>query len=53
VTGVTQEEEAGLDRLRAEAAVMREREPAPWWIGYRVWIGLNKVDPAGLEPATF
>ena len=34
--GVT-EEEVGLDRLRAAAAKMRE--PVPWWIGYRAWIG--------------
>jgi SAM-dependent methyltransferase len=36
--GVT-EEEVGLDRLRAAAGEMRE--PVPWWIGYRVWLGLN------------
>jgi SAM-dependent methyltransferase len=36
--GVT-EEEVGLDRLREAAASMRE--PVPWWIGYRVWIGLK------------
>jgi SAM-dependent methyltransferase len=34
--GVT-EEEVGLDRLRAAAALMTE--PVPWWIGYRVFIG--------------
>ena len=33
------EEEIGLDRLRAAAAEMRE--PVPWWIGYRAWIGLR------------
>jgi SAM-dependent methyltransferase len=33
------EEDVGLDRLRAIAAQMRE--PVPWWIGYRVWIGLR------------
>jgi SAM-dependent methyltransferase len=32
-------EEVGLDRLRTAAA--RMREPVPWWIGYRVWIGLR------------
>jgi SAM-dependent methyltransferase len=36
--GVT-EEEVGLDRLRAAAAVMSE--PVPWWIGYRVYVGLK------------
>jgi SAM-dependent methyltransferase len=36
--GVT-EEEVGLDRLRAAAAVMPE--PVPWWIGYRAWVGLK------------
>jgi SAM-dependent methyltransferase len=34
--GVT-EEEVALDRLRVAAAQMRET--APWWIGYRTWIG--------------
>ena len=33
------DEEVGLDRLRAAAAEMRE--PVPWWIGYRVWLGLR------------
>jgi SAM-dependent methyltransferase len=33
------EEEVGLDRLRAAAAEMRE--PVPWWVGYRVWLGLR------------
>jgi hypothetical protein len=33
------EEEVGLDRLRAAAAEMHE--PVPWWIGYRVWLGLS------------
>jgi len=36
--GVTAEE-VGLDRLRSAAATMRQ--PVPWWIGYRVWIGLK------------
>jgi SAM-dependent methyltransferase len=36
--GVT-EEEVGLDRLRTVAEKMRE--PMPWWIGYRVWLGLK------------
>jgi SAM-dependent methyltransferase len=36
-SGVT-EEEVGLDRLRAAAAAMGEA--VPWWIGYRVWLGL-------------
>jgi len=31
------EAEVGLDELRAVGASMRE--PVPWWIGYRVWIG--------------
>jgi SAM-dependent methyltransferase len=35
--GVT-EEEVGLDRLRAVAETMGT---VPWWIGYRVWIGLK------------
>ncbi len=33
------EEEVGLDRLRTVAETMRE--PMPWWIGYRAWIGLR------------
>ena len=33
------EEEVGLDRLRALGATIRE--PIPWWIGYRVWIGVR------------
>jgi SAM-dependent methyltransferase len=33
------EQEVGLDRLRAEAA--RLREPVPWWIGYRTWVCLK------------
>ena len=33
------EEEVGLDRLRAAAETMSE--PVPWWIGYRVWLGLK------------
>jgi hypothetical protein len=37
--GGVSEEEVGLDRLRAAAAEMRE--PVPWWIGYRVWLGLR------------
>jgi len=36
--GVT-EEEVGLDRLRAATRAMPE--PVPWWIGYRVWLGLR------------
>jgi SAM-dependent methyltransferase len=35
----TTEEEVGLDRLRAIASTIRE--PIPWWIGYRAWIGLR------------
>jgi SAM-dependent methyltransferase len=38
-TGVT-EEEVGMDRLRAAAAHLRE--PVPWWIAYRVWVGLRR-----------
>jgi SAM-dependent methyltransferase len=33
------EDEVGLDRLRAAAAELRD--PVPWWIAYRVWIGLK------------
>lgn len=33
------EEDVGLDRLRAAADAMRE--PVPWWIGYRAWLGLR------------
>ena len=33
------DEEVGLDHLRSAAATMLE--PVPWWIGYRVWIGLK------------
>jgi SAM-dependent methyltransferase len=36
--GVT-EQELGVDRLRVLAA--RMREPVPWWIGYRAWLGLK------------
>jgi len=32
------EEEIGLDRLRLAAAGLRQ--PVPWWISYRVWVGL-------------
>ena len=32
------EEEVGLDTLRAVAATMGT---VPWWIGYRVWLGLK------------
>jgi SAM-dependent methyltransferase len=32
------EEELGVDRLREAAAPMRQ---VPWWIGYRVWLGLK------------
>jgi SAM-dependent methyltransferase len=38
--GVT-EDEVGLTRLRQTAAAMRE--PVPWWIGYRVWLGLRSA----------
>src|SRR6266545_1668204 len=33
------EEEVGLDRLRAAAAAIPEA--VPWWIAYRVWLGLE------------
>lgn len=33
------DDEVGLDRLRAAAAELRDA--APWWIAYRVWIGLK------------
>jgi SAM-dependent methyltransferase len=33
------EEEVGLDRLRAVASKIRD--PIPWWIGYRAWLGLR------------
>ena len=33
------EADLGLDRLRAAAAAMPQ--PVPWWIGYRVWVGLK------------
>jgi SAM-dependent methyltransferase len=33
------EEDVALDRLRAAARKMPD--PVPWWIGYRVWIGLK------------
>ena len=46
--GVT-EAEVGLDRLRTAGLLMPA--PVPWWISYRVWVGLKEVDPAGLEPA--
>jgi SAM-dependent methyltransferase len=35
------EEAIGLDRLRAVAARMRGNDPAPWYIGYGVWLGLK------------
>ena len=35
----TTEAEIGLDRLRAVASTIRE--PIPWWIGYRAWLGLR------------
>jgi SAM-dependent methyltransferase len=35
--GVT-EEELGLDRLREASAEMPH---VPWWVGYRVWLGLK------------
>jgi SAM-dependent methyltransferase len=33
------EEQVGLDRLREAAAALAE--PVPWWLGYRVWLGLR------------
>jgi ubiquinone/menaquinone biosynthesis C-methylase UbiE len=33
------EEEVGLDELRSVAATMPD--PVPWWIDYRVWLGLR------------
>jgi SAM-dependent methyltransferase len=33
------EEEVGLDRLRDVAATIND--PVPWWIVYRVWVGLT------------
>jgi hypothetical protein len=36
--GVT-EEQVGLDRLRLAAGAVHGE--VPWWIGYRVWIGLK------------
>jgi SAM-dependent methyltransferase len=33
------ESDVGLDRLREAASTMPEA--VPWWIGYRVWIGLK------------
>ena len=33
------EDQVGLDRLREVAA--RITQPIPWWISYRVWIGLR------------
>jgi SAM-dependent methyltransferase len=33
------EADVGLDLLRAAAEAMPQ--PVPWWIGYRVWIGLR------------
>jgi SAM-dependent methyltransferase len=33
------EEEIGLDRLRRAAAGIRE--PVPWWISYRAWLGVK------------
>lgn len=33
------EEDVGLDRLREVAASITD--PIPWWIGYRVWLGLR------------
>jgi SAM-dependent methyltransferase len=37
-SGVT-EDEAGLTDLREAADAMTE--PAPWWLGYRAWLGLK------------
>jgi SAM-dependent methyltransferase len=33
------EQEIGLDRLQAAAEELRA--PMPWWIGYRLWLGLR------------
>ena len=33
------DDEVGLTGLRAAAGVMTE--PTPWWLGYRVWLGLK------------
>lgn len=33
------EDDVGLDRLRTAASEMREA--APWWIGYRAWLGVK------------
>ena len=35
----TTEEEIGLDRIRDVAATIND--PVPWWIVYRVWVGLT------------
>jgi SAM-dependent methyltransferase len=35
------EEAIGLDRLRAVAARTPGNDPAPWYIGYGVWLGLK------------
>ncbi len=35
------EEAIGLDQLRAVAARTRGNGPAPWYIGYGVWLGLK------------
>jgi SAM-dependent methyltransferase len=35
----TTEEEVGLDRLRDATAALED--PVPWWIVYRVWLGLK------------
>jgi len=35
----TTEQDVGLDRLRAAAT--RMPDPVPWWISYRVWLGLR------------
>ena len=32
-------EDIGLDRLQTAAATMPQ--PLPWWISYRVWVGLR------------
>ena len=32
-------EDIGLDRLQIAAATMPQ--PLPWWISYRVWVGLR------------
>lgn len=38
---VVPEEEIGLDRLRTMAATTLGDEPTPWYIGYRLWLGIK------------